>query len=86
MKDYSKELNYLHTCDSKMLDEVYREVFQLGYKQAEKDLALTVEDLYKLNSIIAELALELTEKGVDYHQFDEDAEIVRRFNEWREWK
>lgn len=38
MKDYNKEPNYLHTCDSKMLDEVYRDVFQLGYEQAEKDL------------------------------------------------
>lgn len=37
MKDYNKEPNYLHTCDSKMLDEVYRDVFKLGYEQAEKD-------------------------------------------------
>ena len=37
-KDYNKEPNYIHTCDSEMLDEVYREVFQLGYKQSEKDL------------------------------------------------
>lgn len=37
-KDYNKEPNYIHTCDSEMLDEVYREVFILGYKQAEKDL------------------------------------------------
>ena len=38
MKDYNKEPNYIHSCDSKMLDEVYREVFMLGYEQAEKDL------------------------------------------------
>ena len=44
MKDYNKEPNYIHSCDSKMLDEVYREVFMLGYEQAEKDLALTWED------------------------------------------
>lgn len=37
MKDYNKEPNYYHCCDSKMLDEVYRNVFKLGYKQAEKD-------------------------------------------------
>ena len=37
MKDYNKEPNYIHSCDSKMLDEVYRQVFMLGYKQAEKD-------------------------------------------------
>ena len=38
MKDYNKEPNYIHSCDSKMLDEVYREVFMLGYELAEKDL------------------------------------------------
>lgn len=38
MKDYNKEPNYIHSCDSKMLDEVYREVFMLGYEQAEKEL------------------------------------------------
>lgn len=38
MKDYNKEPNYIHSCDTKTLDEVYREVFMLGYKQAEKDL------------------------------------------------
>lgn len=43
MKDYNKEPNYIHSCDSKMLDEVYREVFMLGYKQAEKDLAFTAQ-------------------------------------------
>lgn len=37
VKDYNKEPNYIHYCDSKMLDEVYREVFKLGYEQAEKD-------------------------------------------------
>lgn len=38
MKDFNKEPNYLHTCDSKMLDEIYRQVFMIGYEQAEKDL------------------------------------------------
>ena len=38
MKDYNKEPNYIHSCDSKMLDEVYREVFMIGYELAEKDL------------------------------------------------
>ena len=35
LKDYTKEPNYIHTCDTKMLDEVYRDVFKLGYKLAE---------------------------------------------------
>ena len=37
LKDYTKEANYLHTCDTKTLDEVYRDVFKVGYEQAEKD-------------------------------------------------
>ena len=44
MKDYNKEPNYIHSCDSKMLDEVYREVFMLGYGQAEKDIKEWVEE------------------------------------------
>lgn len=42
-KDYSKEPNYLHTCDSEMLDRVYRDVFMLGYKQAEKNILALIE-------------------------------------------
>lgn len=37
-KDYNKEPNYLHTCDSEMLDRVYRDVFMIGYEAAQKDL------------------------------------------------
>ena len=44
MKDYNKEPNYIHSCDSKMLDEVYREVFMLGYELAEKDIKKWVEE------------------------------------------
>ena len=45
VKDYNKEPSYVHTCDTKMLDKVYREVFKLGYMQAEKDLGwISVKD------------------------------------------
>lgn len=44
VKDYNKEPNYnIHTCDTKMLDEVYREVFKFGYRQAEKDIISLIE-------------------------------------------
>ena len=43
LKDYTKEPNYIHTCDTKMLDEVYRDVFKLGYKLAEKDIISIIE-------------------------------------------
>lgn len=43
LKDYTKEPNYIHTCDTKMLDEVYRDVFRIGYEQAEKDIIAIIE-------------------------------------------
>lgn len=49
MKDYNKEPNYIHSCDSKTLDEVYRQVFMLGYEQAEKDI--NREMLDRMNEI-----------------------------------
>ena len=43
--DYNKKPNYIHTCDSRMLDEVYREVYRNGYSRAEKDLGwISVKD------------------------------------------
>lgn len=63
MKDYNKESNYMHTCDSKMLDEVYREVFKLGYEQAEKDLGWhsVEESLPKLNEEVIVMWFEYGE-------------------------
>lgn len=52
MKDYNKEPNYIHSCDSKMLDEVYRDVFRIGYETAEKDLALTIEDIERIDIML----------------------------------
>lgn len=43
VKDYNKEPNYIHYCDSKMLDEVYRDVFRIGYEQAEKNIISLIE-------------------------------------------
>lgn len=44
VKDYNKEPNYnIHICDTKMLDAVYREVFEFGYRQAEKDIISLIE-------------------------------------------
>ena len=68
MKDYNKEPNYIHSCDSKMLDEVYREVFTLGYEQAEKDLGWhsvdeslppVDEEVIVLTDIIAEDSIKI---------------------------
>jgi hypothetical protein len=54
LKDYTKEPNYIHTCDTKMLDEVYRDVFKIGYKQAEKELAEFISTVQKMRHAQAE--------------------------------
>jgi len=51
LKDYTKEPNYIHTCDTKMLDEVYRDVYQQGYEQAEKNLALKFKELREVQML-----------------------------------
>lgn len=67
----------------KELDAAYREVFVLGYHQAEKDLELTWEDIRELYIIFAEVDVELDFYKTDiktetlgYYQ-----EILRRFKE-----
>lgn len=80
IKDYNKEPNYIHSCDSKMLDEVYREVFMLGYEQAEKDLALTWGDIQLLDFYAMECQVEES-KGRKFNSSQEFfEEVLRRFN------
>lgn len=80
LKDYNKEPNYIHSCDSKTLDVVYREVFQLGYTQAEKDLALTWEDVQLLDFYAMECQVEES-KGRKFNSSQEFfEEVLRRFN------
>ena len=81
MKDYNKEPNYIHSCDSKMLDKVYREVFVLGYESAEKDLALTWEDMRKIILIDLEMIddPEAHPEWMEEQPFYE--EILKRFKE-----
>ena len=43
MKDYNKEPNRVYSLDSKSLDEIYREVFVIGYEQALKDIGIVNE-------------------------------------------
>ena len=82
MKDYNKEPNYLHTCDSKMLDEVYRDVFRIGYEQAEKDLGLTIADLKLLHTFL--YAVKNNKQGCfTFTRLSDEQyqEVLRRFNE-----
>lgn len=84
MKDYNKEPNYIHSCDSKMLDEVYRQVFMLGYKQAEKYLALTWEDMRKIIRIDEEMMddPEAHPEWMEEQPFYE--EMLIRFKQYKE--
>ena len=76
MKDYNKEPNYVHSCDSKMLDEVYRDVFKLGYKQAEKDIIAIIE------SRIAEILGDAQPKPTIRIELKE---LITRIKEAKKW-
>lgn len=55
--------------------------YKLGYKQAEKDLALTWGDVQLINTFILELARE-EESGVDWGDSEKYyGEALRRFRE-----
>ena len=73
-----------------------RTVFQKGYEQAEKDLALTWEDAYKIVSLAEEVKNDFcdnpnmfsTLKPITVNEFKKafNEEVLRRFNEWRNKK
>ena len=88
IKDYNKESNYIHTCDSKMLDEVYRDVFRIGYSQAEKDLALGWEDIKKIDNIVGEMIDSVPGKMPELLKSEAVfyGEVLRRFNEYKQGK
>ena len=84
MKDYNKEPNYIHSCDSKMLDEVYRDVFRIGYEAAEKDLALTWEDIKTINQILWDLHYEGWPCESEIQDEARFREALKRFKEARQ--
>lgn len=58
--------------------------YQEGYEQAEKDLALTWEDMQKIHEIICGIDAELESLpyGLGFQEYW--AEVLRRFNKLRE--
>lgn len=59
-----------------------RAIFQQGYEQAEQDLALTWEDMAKIDAIILDTNNEFAvdhSKKISRQQFYE--EVLKRFNE-----
>lgn len=59
-------------------------LFQQGYEQAEKDLALTWEDMQKIHEIICGIDAELSALpyGLGYQEYWE--EVLRRFKKAKE--
>jgi len=68
-------------------NERTRDVFKLGYKQAEKDLALSIEDLERLHTFL--YAVKNNKQGcftftrLSNEQYEE---VLRRFNTYKEGK
>lgn len=61
------------------VNRIRRKRFQEGYEQAEKDLALTLEDIVRLNLLIMGMEAEGYNEGYKTRPFYE--EVLRRFNE-----
>ena len=65
----------------------FLDVYQQGYKQAEKDLALTVEDMERIHTFL--YAIKNNKQGcftftrLSNEQYEE---AIRRFNEYKEGK
>lgn len=58
-------------------------LYRQGYERAEKDLALTWEDIRKIVILFSEVTAELFDK-VDANEMCKEA--LRRFNEYKEGK
>ena len=72
-----------YNCD---INEVSREIYQLGYEQAEKDLALTWEDIQLIDHFILQLVNEERE-GKDWGDGEKFyTEVLNRFNKSKEEK
>lgn len=60
----------------------YRVGFEIGYEQAEKDLALTWEDIKKLDGIMDSMRTYTAWDAVDYPNGEDFyKEVLKRFNE-----
>ena len=68
--------------DDRFVDAEYssmcRGFYQEGYEQAEKDLALTQEDMKLIDELITEMAFSEPNDSMEWYQ-----ELANRFNEKR---
>ena len=73
-REYEDSLDYYHyTSDNPSV------AYKAGYEQAEKDLALTLEQVVKLDNIIMNMVAEGYNDGYKTRPFYE--EVLKRFNE-----
>lgn len=63
--------------DPVMLNEIDEACYE-GYLQAEKDLALTVEDIIAIDDLFTEVFKVVDVKTNEYYQ-----EVLKRFNEMK---
>ena len=64
------------------LNKVCREKYQEGYEQAEKNLALTWEDIEKITDIHRNVLYDNPKRIMGAKENYEDT--LRKFNKWRE--
>ena len=63
--------------------ELHREIWGQGYRAAEKDLALTWEDMYKIVLLTSKVSQEFTTDNTYCEVYEE---VLKRFNEYKEGK
>jgi hypothetical protein len=87
--NYADNINgYEHYLEDDVNNALCRKVFTEGYEQAEKDLALTVEDIKAINKLLVEIRYEIKNFGsyndIPWYRGDgmsEYEEVLRRFLE-----
>lgn len=67
-------------------NKIHRRIFLEGYEQAEKDLALTPEDIGLINKLLFDMHFEGFDVYSTEKAHERNVEILRRFNEQREKK
>lgn len=65
----------------KTLQPMKRAIYKQGYEQAEKNLALTWEDMKLIDELFTEMAFSEPNDSTEWYQ-----ELANRFNEKREKK
>ena len=83
LKVYPKESEFLSDENGNLIssDDNFwvREAFRYGYEQAERNLALTWEDI----KVICDIEIAMYPHGIEMYSKEYYQEVLRRFNETR---